>query len=156
MRMTLAKLIEAVEAGTATGGPDAMVVPFEMGELIQIVTGDDDALLSDFVEAHDGSVDAAKRLHDALLPGWHLSEMHEAADPGEYPGQHWLAVVARRKSAHAVEANASDPARAWLLAVLRALEQEGRDGPGKKKAPPKRGPKSNREVGRSRPPLRQP
>lgn len=69
--MTLAKLIEAVEAGIATGGPaDALVVPKEQSDLIASVLGDDDELWSDFVEAHDGSLDAAKRLHDALLQGW--------------------------------------------------------------------------------------
>jgi hypothetical protein len=123
--MTLGKLIEAVEAGTATGGPDAMIVPFEMGELIQIVTGDDDELWSDFVEAHDGFLDAAKRLHDALLPEWTAVEIRSRG-----ARTRWVVDLSRIVDEGEVFATGhnKDAARAYLIAIIRALEQEGRDG----------------------------
>lgn len=116
MADAIRKLIEAVEAGTATGGPDAWVVPREMSDLIQIVTGDDDELWSAFVGAHDGSLDDANALHDALMPEWgYLISKHDAEiwREGEYPNT----IAAQVKD---------NPARAWLLAILRAKEAEGR------------------------------
>ena len=120
--MSIRELREAVEVGIATGGPaDALVVPKAMGDLIASVLGDDDELWSDFVEAHDGSLDAAKRLHDALLPGWRVEAFNLDGE-----------VVLRRDRpmdrAYGDALNSGEVARAWLLALLRALEQEGRDG----------------------------
>ena len=69
--------------------------------------------------AYCGSLDAAKALHDALLPGW-FPGMSKNIHHG-----HWYAWVQDKATAHfsAVE---PDPARAWLLAILRALiAQEG-------------------------------
>lgn len=125
----LRKLIAAVEAGTATGGPDALAVPLDMSALIATVTGDDDELWSAFVGAHDGSLDDAKALHEALLPGWSWRKpavpweadsvavqnpkwtpADDEDDQGGYP---WF------------KGQSPDPARAWLLAILRALEAEG-------------------------------
>lgn len=112
--MTLAKLIEAVEAGTATGGPDAMVVPFEMGELIQTVTGDDDDLWSAFVGAHDGSLDDALAFGKDVLPtwGWAIEQGEAAVWHPDTRG------VSRDVSVSPVTS------RALLLAILRALEGE--------------------------------
>lgn len=113
--MTLARLIEAVEAGLATGGPaDALAVPKEQSDLIASVLGDDDELWNDFVEAHDGSIDAAERLRAALLPKywfqlsqWPMPEMALARVGG-------------------AEGRDKLPSRAFLIAILRAME--GRDG----------------------------
>lgn len=117
--MSISELRKAVEAGIATGGPaDALVVPKEMGDLIASVIGDDDELWSDFVEAHDGSLDAAKRLHDALLPGWGWETGANATFASI--AQVWKS---GRDKAHV--ATSETPARAFLLAILRALEQEG-------------------------------
>jgi len=108
-------LIEAVTAGTATGGPDALAVPLDMSALIATVTGDDDELWSAFVGAHDGSLDDAKALHEALLPGWWAS-LRLSTRPMVTVGH--LDAVA--------ETQDDSLARAWLLAILRALEAEGK------------------------------
>ncbi len=109
------KLIEAVEAGTATGG-DSVVVPREMSDLILTVTGDDDELWSAFVGAHDGSLDDALIVGKALLPGWGW-----AIEQGEAAVWHPdTRGVSRDISVNAVTS------RALLLAILRALEAEGR------------------------------
>lgn len=65
--------------------------------------------------AFHGSLDAALRLHEALLPGWfweitpygsvHISK--QAGGPGSGSGA------------------ASIPARSWLLAILRAIKAKG-------------------------------
>lgn len=93
-------------------------------------------LMEDALEAHDvtvwdafvgainGSLDAAKALHDALLPEWSLERL--TMWPGskchaclwgthEEGGERWHSFKDGR-----VDAEASTPARAWLLAVLRA------------------------------------
>ena len=67
-------------------------------------------------QAYNGSLDAAKALHDALLPGWiwqagtgikPVSSYATIYPPGDFLNQH-------------VGYNA-DPARAWLLAIIRAV-----------------------------------
>ena len=134
--MTLARLIEAVEAGLATGGPaDALAVPKEQSDLIASVLGDDDELWSDFVEAHDGSLDAAKRLHDALLPGWRVVVRQRRGDEGgdwfvrvesaDFHAVQWTAGDNTRTdilSGEDAVGIAPEAARAFLLAILRAME----------------------------------
>lgn len=101
--MTLRALIEAVEAGTAT------IFDFEYCAALghEWVTG---------WNAYRGSLDAANALHDALLPGWgYLISKHDAEiwREGEYPNT----IAAQVKD---------NRARAWLLAILRAKEAEGK------------------------------
>lgn len=64
-----------------------------------------------FYAANRGSLDAAKRLHDALLPGW-WATMRYSTRP--------LVTVGDVDD----EFRAQDDclSRAWLLAILRALE----------------------------------
>lgn len=85
------------------------------------------------IEAYKGSLDAAKALHEAVLPGWVVYEM------GWWPcipvrlnqpkarftlwqthvdsqGERWHSTSDKRASG---ECDA--PARAWLLAILEAL-----------------------------------
>lgn len=68
-----------------------------------------------------GSLDAAKALHDAVLPGWHVDQM------GERDGG-WRVVLGRHDGS--VKRNYPDgivkdnPARAWLIAILNALISE--------------------------------
>ena len=127
--MSLTKLIEAVEAGTARPGkyghPDVMFME------VWLPTVSGPQLWQYASEAYDGSLDAAKRLHDALLPGW-VVRLTAGTDQSSFPYVH---VFKPRKTEDdpAMGANSSgyrgyDPARAWLLAILRALEEEGRDG----------------------------
>ena len=72
----------------------------------------------DAMKAFSGSLDASKRLHDALLPGWgwdvdddgqalvfKYASSADSAPPDDYIG-------VRR----------DNPARAWLLSILRALK----------------------------------
>ena len=90
-----------------------------------VVAGDPIGYLSRPYELHtdlcwkacNGSLDAAKALHDALLPGW-------------FPGlsqntitKNWCAWVQTDKRAH-ISVFGRDPARAWLIAILRALISE--------------------------------
>ena len=106
--MSLSKLIEAVEAGAASMNDFAAVFPSE--------TAYGPTTWGEAHKAFNGSLDAAKRLHDALLPGWewHLGPSNAKVYPyNGSPLKSWSGM-------------ADNPARAWLLAILRALEQEGR------------------------------
>jgi hypothetical protein len=69
------------------------------------------------INAHLGSLDAAKALHEAVLPGWtfvigpaavHLWRNEDYGDPFCAP----------------YEGKSDNPARAWLLAILRALHAQ--------------------------------
>lgn len=101
----LDKLIEAVDAGW-----------FAMDVLppVHEVTAYD---------AFSGSLDAAKRLHDALLgPDWSVSIALGAAfwdvDITHYPYRD----EDRRPDWNVTAGPEQDPARAWLLAILRAVK----------------------------------
>ena len=109
------KLIDAVEAGTATGG-DASFVPRDMSDLILTVTGDNDELWSAFVGAHDGSLDDALIVGKALLPkwGWAIEQSEAAVWHPDTRG------VSRDVSVNPITS------RALLLAILRALEADGK------------------------------
>ncbi len=104
----LDKLIEAVEAGYwghSYGG-------------IATKLGMDFAKVND---AYNGSLDAAMALHEALLPGWGAKiEMQTPVDV-----QISFAWVGPREEMlfreHATSMHC--PARAWLLAILRAYRQ---------------------------------
>jgi hypothetical protein len=70
--------------------------------------------------AYAGSLDAAKALHEAVLPGWF---------PGISQNIHfgdWYAWVQTKTLHH--HATYRDPARAWLLAILEALITKAGDG----------------------------
>ena len=104
----LAQLIAKVEAGTLCkerhGG-----VPILTGMYRH--SGGLDGPWSDVkaMSAYHGSLDAAKALHEAVLPGrgWALTDIGEA---------HILSADGP------IAAGESDnPARAWLLSILRAL-----------------------------------
>ena len=96
----LDKLIAAVEAGEwATG----LHLPYE--------------LHTDLTwKAFNGSLDAALRLHEALLPGYPFPNATTTTEvvifgvsrPGEAGATGWSKV----------------PSRAWLLAILRALQAQ--------------------------------
>ncbi len=70
----------------------------------------------DACEAFHGSLDAAKALHDALLPGW-FPGLSQNIHSG-----HWYAWVQTADVKH-FSATEPDPARAWLLAILRAYKE---------------------------------
>jgi hypothetical protein len=97
----LDKLINAVEAGGLPTFPVS----------VRAVRGADAV---DVDAAMSGSLDAAHRLHDALLPGWdYCIDNVQRIDPFVY--------VVYDGGAE-FNASAASPARAWLLAILRALK----------------------------------
>ena len=106
----LDRLIEAVEAGD--GGAVAAAnrrmgsAARDRGEYWES---------NDTHKAFSGSLDAAKRLHDALLPGWGWAVNNGVANvwpmSAEYPIHAGIAP--------------DNPARAWLLAQLRAVKAKG-------------------------------
>jgi len=114
----LRALLEQVEAGTATGDPNGWAVPREQSQLITLALGDDDEIWANFVAAHDGSIDAAKALHEVVLPGWNFSVFRNIASVSQTA----LHDVGYLTAEHIGEAD--NPARAWLLAILRALLEE--------------------------------
>lgn len=92
--MSIAALIEAVEAGTF------LMDVFDDGKTERIA-----------YEAFGGSLDAAKALHEALLPGWEYLLSASNAKVFPYNGTAGASVK---------YGMAATPARAWLLAILRA------------------------------------
>lgn len=99
----LRKLIEAVEAGAWSGSLKEV-----LGALGRID-------LTTFPAAYHGSLDAAKALHEALLTKdchWSLSEDEDAA--GGYSATVFFGAW--------FNAEAEEPARAWLIAILKAYE----------------------------------
>jgi hypothetical protein len=101
----LDKLIEAVEAGFPEWG---------LLEADGLIDGEQ---ADDMHDAYHGSLDAARRLHDALLPGWDWSigDGPIQRDHGDYSR---AILIGWQKGQ--VEAEADSPARAWLLAALKA------------------------------------
>lgn len=98
----LEKLIEAVEVDD---------VPFGGWS---ILSSQEHIFASEWArQAHNGSLDAAKALHDALLPEWDWSVKETV--------EGWLATVSKPINIHTqTEVSFDNGARAWLLAVLRA------------------------------------
>ena len=103
----LRKLIEAVEGGSwdCWDNGKAALKPFDAGSMSLVVN------------AYKGSLNAAKALHEALLPGW-FPGMSQNIHNG-----YWYAWVQTREDRH-FSATESDPARAWLLATLKAYEAQ--------------------------------
>ena len=71
--------------------------------------------------AYKGSLDAAKALHDAVLPheGWEIyrTGMYPGMIPGSCPDPYQAMIGWGTR----VGAHNADPARAWLCAILKAL-----------------------------------
>ena len=61
-------------------------------------------------DAYHGSLDAALALHEALLPGWRW-DLDAACNAGVWNSCDLLP---------AITGEANTPARAWILAILRA------------------------------------
>ena len=73
--------------------------------------------------AYDGSLDAAWKLHDELLPEWQARPIIGAAGAGVTA---WHCTVEDWDGGDEVDANNMPcPARAWLLATLMAYSQKG-------------------------------
>lgn len=81
-------------------------------------------------KAFNGSLDAAKALHDAVLPGWRMHLAQETEIVG--PDASFLAFVSpmdysRKEHVFRPSGRHDNPARAWLLAIIRALIAGGRE-----------------------------
>ena len=104
-------LIEAVEAGTA----DDFALFYCIGyEGLQKALGIYTTRASAGWQAYYGSLDAAKALHEALLPGWewHLGPSNAKVYPyNGSPLKSWSGM-------------SDSPARAWLLAILKAYRSQ--------------------------------
>ena len=96
-------LISAAESGTVGPGLNTAAV-----------FGDNQAAM-DAVDAFHGSLDAAKALHDAMLPGWSFYAW--VNPPGDY-----CVDVAHLDEPEICGRHATSIARAWLLAILRAMK----------------------------------
>lgn len=75
--------------------------------------------------AFSGSLDAAMALHEALLPGWVVG-IHKPPDHGNRAKCALFWIVNLGSADGKVEIDSvigTDPARAWLLAILDALIQ---------------------------------
>lgn len=121
-RNALAALIEAVESG------DDASFRRKNRSVFSTPCQDMDLQLREehCRHAYKGSLDAAKALHEAMLPGWTRDvdatapecgitvTLHKPYSPHSYPDEE-----------KTVSADLSSEARAWLLAILRALAAEG-------------------------------
>ena len=109
----LAKLIAKVEAGDL---PEAV---FHGSSSIRghwaYVTGLDARQRTNAYLAYNGSLDAAKALHEAVLPGAWAHVRYTC----KY-GHATVDVDGEEYDAN----NADNPARAWLLAILKALHAQ--------------------------------
>ena len=113
-KQALADLIAKVEAGTLI--PDNLIVSSEVSAMIDLAVNVSDLhgdVWADLFNAYDGSLDAAKLLHEAVLPGWFGGVSENIHGHGWYG---WVQTNERH-----MEARSDQPARAWLLAILRAL-----------------------------------
>ena len=106
------KLIEMVESSSiAYSNLDPFVAALGMN------TQANDAHM-----AYRGSLDTAKALHEALLPGWVARPQIGGAGAGV---KVWHCTIEDWDTGYEIEANNMKcPARAWLLAVLRAVEEK--------------------------------
>ena len=98
-KQALAELIAKVEAGEWPGK--------------NVLHEINDTYGFDAWRAYDGSLDAAKLLHEAVLPGWFGGVSENIHGHGWYG---WVQTNERH-----MDARSDNPARAWLLAILRAL-----------------------------------
>ena len=117
--MSIRELIEAVEAGGANHGSFA--------EALINDDPQDDWCVQRAINAHrayTGSVDAALALMQAVLPGWTAVEIRSRGGMSR-----WVAEVSRCPDEYfggeeAEIGHADTPARALLLAILKAKEGE--------------------------------
>lgn len=72
--------------------------------------------------AINGSLDRAKALHDAVLPGWTItiSQRFHGSKNARDIGK-WHARLFSVKEAREAMGDCDNPARAWLIAILKAL-----------------------------------
>lgn len=114
-REALKDLLEKVEAGAFPADMSAR----DLG-LKDVVEATGVPVIRMMFKAFSGSLDAAKALHEAALLGWHFNVSNEASGDG------YVAEVFSRNDEAISHGHSETPARAWLIAILKALiaEQE--------------------------------
>ena len=124
-KTALRALIEAVEAGTLTWD-DVLDFGCQCDAVWPVG-------YYPICHAYQGSLDAAKRLHDALVPDWNVDDMGENGRVANAPWGVRLAKWDARNPSKNKWVSAGygadsipdkNPARAWLLAILKAKESE--------------------------------
>jgi len=70
-------------------------------------------------DAYNGSLDAAKALHDAVLPVWRVSHAWGSGDKWV-----WNLTKSNPDQPDYSAGECENPARAWILAILEALISE--------------------------------
>ena len=69
----------------------------------------------DCFDAYNGSLDAAKALHEAVVPGWKVTYLGQQEDG-------WTVVLARVGPLTGFDGkHPNNPARSWLIAILKVL-----------------------------------
>jgi hypothetical protein len=71
-----------------------------------------------FGDAYNGDLNAAKALHEAVLPGYNAGIMNRVSSGG------WAALVYPKGPKSSEWVSNIIPARAWLIAILQALIAE--------------------------------
>lgn len=113
------KLIAAVEAGES--GEIVIAIARSIPRLQYNIGKRDDA--DEVRLAHvENDLNAAKRLHDALLPGWHWEI---CSDDKPATAIVWNLTRLGRQFSGGHESN-GNPARSWLLAILKAVNAQER------------------------------
>jgi hypothetical protein len=119
MSNALDDLIAAVEAGEwdfRADGPARQVFPYRSA------SADDLGLTAR--AAFEGSLDAALALHNAVLPGWHWAiEDDDQAEVFQDPVKGEDGMYRPGPNALSGRCDKTNPARAWLLAILRAMKE---------------------------------
>lgn len=117
----LERLIDAVEAGYFDADEERNVPRFNaFADAFESALGMRPSYLDGW-GAYRGSLDAAHRLHEALLPGWVVHDFTQ------YP-LYWHIVLNGNTAPHFFHGKAATPARAWLLAALKALKATTKTG----------------------------
>jgi hypothetical protein len=108
---SLIELRDKVKAGEILQSVDA-VDAFPM-------TPDGDVTWLHACKASQGSLDAAKALHEAVLPMHDWCVTNDASHAGDEEGP--CAMIAHELGGVELQQQSPSPARAWLLAILESL-----------------------------------
>ena len=108
-KKALTELLAKVEAGDAPPDDEGwMHLPITIhGE-----DGPMESHMSKALNAYTGSIDAAEALHGAVLPEWNWNLGKQAAS---------VFLMRHPYDGNIHEARYDNPARAWLIAILKAL-----------------------------------
>ena len=118
----LLELAERVEAGEyVANGQETLSIEISNQKALQLSSNYIDVIFS----ALDGSLDAAKALHDAVLPEWYVETMCHQHTPIIYRDDisqegPWLVELQHIKGGRLCGSEAPTPAVAWVAAILRA------------------------------------